>query len=250
MESDRFCQTLLLFSVWTCFNDTLFSLSASGDCSAFWHAPPSLNKSVHTHSTLQFLVLLWLSSFSSKTVIFLFLKFESSFNCSLIAVAAYCTLWSQLESRNPLLQWSFEQVWQVAAWCVCLWGYCNTSKGSTVGDHWLIYICVYSPSCQWFSDFVLLLHIDIYNRSIWNPHFDLEADLFQGDWFSCARVLWSIKFLFPHALAHFFKRQVRILCKMEDTIERSFIYNPGLTLEKYRFEISLTADVGVDICWI
>lgn len=61
-----------------------------------------------------------------------------------------------------------------------------------------------------------------------------------------------MKFLFPHALAHFFKRQAMSLWKMEDTIERAFIYNPGIALEKYHCEISLTAEqnVGVNLCRI
>lgn len=34
---------------------------------------------------------------------------------------------------------------------------------------------------------------------------------------------------------------------MEDTIERAFIYIPGIALEKYRCEISLTAEQNVGV---
>lgn len=101
-----FCQTLLLFSVWTCFNDTLFSLYAAGECSTFWHAPPSLNKSVHIFHSSVPCHLMTMKLFLKNTVIlfyFIFIRkqFYLQFNCS---CCLGHRLWSQLESHNPLLQ--------------------------------------------------------------------------------------------------------------------------------------------------
>lgn len=70
-----FCQTLLLFSVWTCFNDTLFSLYAAGECSTFWHAPPSLNKSVHIFHSSVPCHLMTMKLFLKNTVILFYFIF-------------------------------------------------------------------------------------------------------------------------------------------------------------------------------
>lgn len=52
------------------------------------------------------------------------------------------TPWTQLQTHNPLRQWSFQQVWQVGAWPVGPPGFCNTSKndGSVTSD--LLHLCI------------------------------------------------------------------------------------------------------------
>lgn len=98
-----------------------------------------LDKSVDTFHTLVPCPLMTMNHLIKNNVIFLKL------NCSCCLVL---TLWSQVDGHDPLGQWSFEQVWQVTARWVGLWGFCNTSHLSTVMDvqHQVIYICVYPPS--------------------------------------------------------------------------------------------------------
>lgn len=68
---------------------------------------------------------------------YIFLKIE--FNCSSCLVH---TPWTQLQTHNPLRQWSFQQVWQVRACRVGPRGFCNTSKsdGSVTSDH--LHLCI------------------------------------------------------------------------------------------------------------